>query len=316
MDYYQILGVSQDATQEEVRDAYRKLSMKFHPDKNNGDKYFEDWSKKINEAYDTLGNPNKRGEYDRSKNGTNNNSGNNNRNQYNGNSEQDSLSYLKRQYSDYKTAKNNYRWALNEFRAATDIPKPNHFSFVKISVGVIGILIALLGLKNTYGTSSNEVLQQTETSASTIEEETSINNAQDRYVEEYQNTAEKTEIDFFTESEVINQDLILPSPKAFFYDSPLDKISNGAYLVKGDKITVTRQYNDFGYTEFINSEGVTTKGWVKMSQFEVYSPLTDDNMKAETDTQIRDEDKMENTESNPKKKKGLLRKIFGKKNKD
>lgn len=64
-DYYKILGIDKTATQEEIKKAYRKLSTKFHPDKNNGDVFFENMFKQIQEAYETLGNTQSRNEYDR-----------------------------------------------------------------------------------------------------------------------------------------------------------------------------------------------------------------------------------------------------------
>lgn len=63
-DYYYILGVARTASPEEIKQAYRKLSLKFHPDKNAGDKFFEDRFKEINEAYEVLFNPSKRFSYD------------------------------------------------------------------------------------------------------------------------------------------------------------------------------------------------------------------------------------------------------------
>jgi len=53
-DYYYILGIARDASQDEIKKAYRKLSTKFHPDKNDGDKFFAERFKDINEAYETL----------------------------------------------------------------------------------------------------------------------------------------------------------------------------------------------------------------------------------------------------------------------
>lgn len=59
-----MLGVPRSATDEQIKTAYRKLILKFHPDKNVGDTYFEDWSKKIIEAFEVLSNPQLRAEYD------------------------------------------------------------------------------------------------------------------------------------------------------------------------------------------------------------------------------------------------------------
>jgi len=63
-DYYAILGVSRTASQDEIRKAYLKLAHQYHPDKTGGDKASEDKLKRINEAYDTLKNAEKRKQYD------------------------------------------------------------------------------------------------------------------------------------------------------------------------------------------------------------------------------------------------------------
>jgi curved DNA-binding protein len=64
-DYYKVLGVSRDASAEEIRKAYRKLAMKYHPDRNPEDKQAEERFKEINEAYQVLNDPQKRAHYDR-----------------------------------------------------------------------------------------------------------------------------------------------------------------------------------------------------------------------------------------------------------
>ncbi|MBN2124261.1 MAG: DnaJ domain-containing protein, partial [Deltaproteobacteria bacterium] len=64
-DYYKILGVAKSASPEEIKKAYRKLALKYHPDQNKGDKKAEARFKEISEAYAVLSNPEKRKEYDR-----------------------------------------------------------------------------------------------------------------------------------------------------------------------------------------------------------------------------------------------------------
>jgi molecular chaperone DnaJ len=63
-DYYRILGVSESATAKEIKNAYRKLSRKYHPDANPGDTAAEERFKEISAAYDVVGDPDRRKEYD------------------------------------------------------------------------------------------------------------------------------------------------------------------------------------------------------------------------------------------------------------
>ncbi|MFL5529418.1 MAG: molecular chaperone DnaJ [Gemmatimonadaceae bacterium] len=64
-DFYSTLGVARDSSDEEIKKAYRKLAMTYHPDRNNGSKDAEEKFKSITEAYDVLRDPNKRVLYDR-----------------------------------------------------------------------------------------------------------------------------------------------------------------------------------------------------------------------------------------------------------
>ena len=63
-DYYKILGVDRKASADDIRKAYRKLALKYHPDRNPGDKAAEDRIKEVNEAYQVLGDDQKRARYD------------------------------------------------------------------------------------------------------------------------------------------------------------------------------------------------------------------------------------------------------------
>jgi len=63
-DYYYFLGISHDASEEDIKKAYRKLSLKYHPDKNDNDDFFADRFREILEAYETLSDKSKRYTYD------------------------------------------------------------------------------------------------------------------------------------------------------------------------------------------------------------------------------------------------------------
>src|SRR5437868_8500498 len=64
-DYYEILGVSKNASADEIKKAYRKVAMQYHPDRNPGDKASEEKFKEAAEAYEILSDQDKRAQYDR-----------------------------------------------------------------------------------------------------------------------------------------------------------------------------------------------------------------------------------------------------------
>lgn len=63
-DYYNVLGIAENASKEDIKKAYRSLQMKWHPDRNHGNQEASNMTQKINEAYETLSDPGKRQEYD------------------------------------------------------------------------------------------------------------------------------------------------------------------------------------------------------------------------------------------------------------
>ncbi len=63
-DYYEVLGVSKDASERDIKKAYKRLAMKYHPDRTQGDKELEEKFKEVQEAYEVLTDPQKRAAYD------------------------------------------------------------------------------------------------------------------------------------------------------------------------------------------------------------------------------------------------------------
>ena len=64
-DYYEVLGIDKNATEDQIKKAYRTIAIKYHPDRNPGDKEAEEKFKEINEAYAVLSDPDKKDKYDR-----------------------------------------------------------------------------------------------------------------------------------------------------------------------------------------------------------------------------------------------------------
>lgn len=107
-DYYKVLGVDKNASQEEIKVAYRKLSKKLHPDMNAGDVFFENLFKQLQEAYEVLGNVERRRNYD---------------NKQPSKQEQSSKQEQpnKQKHTNYSSSYSNISPIINDFQADTKV---------------------------------------------------------------------------------------------------------------------------------------------------------------------------------------------------
>lgn len=157
-NYYEILGLQQTATNEEIKTAYRKLSTKFHPDKNDGDNYFSEWTKKINEAYETLGNISKREAYDKLL--INNKSSQETKHSTNSSyNEYQILSQIQNLTTEFLEAK--YALAQSQYRY-NQIARQiviNKFSVTRIMLIILLFLISAYGLKKNF---ANQTVKENE----------------------------------------------------------------------------------------------------------------------------------------------------------
>ena len=156
-NYYEILGVSPNVTSDEIRIAYRKLSIKFHPDKNNGDKFFEEWAKKINEAYDILGNQEKRQSYDETlkyshndKKESNSSSSFSSDPNHSSFAENEVLKQVRKLTPEFLNSKKELAHALSHYNRLAEQVIPNKFSIARIFLIVILFVISGIGLRKTY----------------------------------------------------------------------------------------------------------------------------------------------------------------------
>lgn len=261
-NYYHILGLNPSCTQEEIKKAYRKLSVKFHPDKNNEDAFFADMFKQINEANEVLSDLEKRKIYDRKikeweglRKDSSTKSNSNGKEQYSESQERIAIVLKLEQYLKLKETEKIYS---ERFRQAKEVSIPKHFTVTK-ALTILAILLVVFVLnKNLSFPRNAELLPETKESTPELEEPPKENNYNDQSVNE---NVDSPSSDPSLEDTKKKYTVIVG--RAYFYDEPNYSTQRFAYLIYGDSFTCQKSENGFLYAVFTNGHGNVSKGWIK-----------------------------------------------------
>ena len=163
--HYDILGISQDSSQEEIKKAYRVLSKKFHPDLNNGDDYFAGMFRQIKDAYDILSDTQKRSRYDHEI-GINNvkrEQSSQRQNTEPSSNQDDDISRKKQRIviitkaTDYLEMMSKERVAERLYNQAQSTPRKKYITFPKILFCVILYISIFIGYKKSRTNSEDRI---------------------------------------------------------------------------------------------------------------------------------------------------------------
>ena len=266
-NYYHILGLNPSCTQEEIKKAYRKLSVKFHPDKNNEDAFFADMFKQINEANEVLSDSEKRKIYDRKikeweglRKDSSTKSNANDNDQYSENQKRITIALKLEQYLKLKETEKIYS---KRFRQAKEIPAPRHFTIIK-ALGLIAILLLVFVVnKNLSFPRTAELLPETQEDIPKLEEPPTQNNYNNQTTNgnDDSTSADQHFEETNSQHKVIKQYIII-AERAYFYDKPNSSTRRFGYLVRGDSFISQISENGFIYVAFINAQGIVSKGWI------------------------------------------------------
>lgn len=171
-NYYDLLGLKPDCSQEDIKKAYRKLSIKFHPDKNDGDEFFSDMFKQINEANEVLSSIPKRENYDTKHCQANNHKSytektESSKNTYNktqtntkqeNDFESENRKIIRSKLEIYLKKDENKKILKRDFERVKNIPKPNYLTITKV-LGSISVLLILLIFNRRLSSNNTDELQ-------------------------------------------------------------------------------------------------------------------------------------------------------------
>ncbi len=266
---YQILGVEINATEDEIKQAYRKLSKKFHPDKNEGDKYFEEWSKRINEAYSVLGNKSSRLEYDREalNSKSDNNKSTREKAYKEGNYETEMyiLTKIRENTNNYIGARKKLNAAKEYYKLVSSQETPGSLFFVKFFLSVFFIALSSYKIINIHNNKENNIKIKPETNRDSVS-----------VIKVPNNITNDNSLFFLENAEDIDEYYLVFSDKCYFYNNPDEKFITKKYLVLNDSIHAIKRYNDYVYTEYISKykKNRLIKGWIKNEDL-ISSDMTD-----------------------------------------
>jgi len=267
-DYYYILGINKDSSSEDIKNAYKKLSLKFNPKQNNGDQFFEERFKEINDAYETLINESDRIIYD--------------------------LKYESIHNSSKNRGPNTKRkMSIDEKPIPPSISSNNS---IKNTLFIILGIIILYFISKVYILSSmnqnvietinqetqnkdnlstkvdsafynNKTTTLTETSSSSNLKKDSSQSDSLALIDK-SNNVDKNII-----NETTNEDIYEPgyyitngneSHKVYFYNSPNSFSRRKAYINTQEDVLVQKIINGYGFIDFTNDKGQKSIGWLNM----------------------------------------------------
>jgi curved DNA-binding protein CbpA len=271
-DYYYILGIDKGASKDAIKTSYRKLSIKFHPDHNNGDKFFEERFKEVNEAYNTLSDDVKRSTYDTSF--YQKNSANKEQSNYSNNSQNDQAQPKR------KPSKTNYQTSPKTEKAKGYGARIRNFALGLLAIIII-LFVRQIIASNTKKDALNEYHQSQKNQNKNYKSYDTNTIAPPPLIavprDSLSNSAKQASSAITDTSLIVSPTSSSNTPygyctidadsinKVYFHNTPKSSDIRNAYFAATAEVFVQKTENGFGYIEFTNSEGQLSYGWIDLN---------------------------------------------------